>query len=159
MVFEGCNLDPNTPPLGECLLLSSIYMFQAHNLSVLFPQRFSLTLYGCPVVLCSWGPCTSTRYPHVVGGMQAGFLLLLLRDIRPVRLLGTCYPPYEWSLLIKQRPHVLCVATCIIHEGVLVSSRVCCSFARIMGFDRIPCLAGLFVISVVITIPFLIAYP
>lgn len=54
---------------------------------------------------------------------------------------------------------ILCVATCIIHEGGLLSPRACCSFERIMGFDRAPCCAELLDISVVITIPFLITYP
>lgn len=117
------------------------------------------SLYDCPAVLCSWGPPTSTKSPHTVAGMKAGFLLPPLRDIGPYNSWGLAVPTMNGPFWLSSAPNVLCVATCIIHEGGLMSSWVCCSFARIMGFDRIPCLAGPFVISVVITIPFLIAYP
>lgn len=53
---------------------------------------------------------------------------------------------------------VLCMATCIIHEGGLLSPRASCSFARIMDFDRTSCCAGLLVISVVIAISFLLIH-
>lgn len=66
----------------------------------------------------------------------------------------TTSSPFWWSSARR----VLCIATCIIHEGGVVSPRACCSFARIMSFDRTPCRAGLLVTSVVITVPFLITY-
>ena len=62
--------------------------------------------------------------------------------------------PFWWS----SARQVLHVATCIIHKRGLMSPRACCSFARIMSFDRTPCHAGLLVTLVVITIPFLITY-
>lgn len=71
---------------------------------------------------------------------------------------GLAVPTMNGPFWLSSAPNVLCGATYIIHEGRLLSHRVCCSFARITGFDGTPCCAALLVISVVI-IPFLIAYP
>lgn len=72
---------------------------------------------------------------------------------------GLAVPTMSSASWLSTAPSVLCLATCIIHEGGLLSPRACCSFARIMDFDRTPCRAGLLVISVVIAIPFLLTYP
>lgn len=162
MDFGGHNLGHNTPTLGKPLSPVKHLHVQGSQsecpISMKFSPSLSAQLPSC--LLCSWALPTSAKSPwHDVAGMKAGFLLLPLGDMRLIYSWGISVPTTIGLFWLGTVQSILCMATCIIHEGGLVSPRTCCSFARIMGFDRTPCHAGLLVISVVITIPFLITYP
>lgn len=91
-ILEECNLDHNTPPLGEHLPLSSIYIFQACNPKVPFRNlkfsQLSVRLPSCLVLLGA----SHFKSPHTVAGMKVGFLLPPLRDIGPSNSWGLAVP-------------------------------------------------------------------